>query len=68
MRIQRPIKNRQKLYSGMVKQIKDRIESLAYQHDCSSSFVTNTILADTFGIKLEDKYYDYKRSNRNNRK
>lgn len=60
MRYQKPIKNRQRLYAGVVSQIENKIESLARQHDCSKSFVTNTILAEALNIKIEERYYDYK--------
>lgn len=61
MRIQRAIKNREKIYSGTLQQIKDKIQALADRHDCSKSFVINTILADAVNVKLEDRYDDYRK-------
>ena len=60
MRYQKPIKNREKLYAGVLNQVESKIGSIARQHDCSKSFVTNTILAEALNVKIEERYYDYK--------
>ncbi len=56
MRFQKPIKNRKKLYSGVDPRIDREIEGLARIYDCSKSFVTNTLLGNVLGIKLEERY------------
>ena len=64
MRHQRPIKNRKKLYSGVLPQIERRVEELAFQHDCGKSFVVNTLLADKLKIVIEERFDDYRKADR----
>lgn len=68
MRYQKPRKDRERLYAGVLERIKEKIEHLAIQHDCSKSFVTNTLLAEVLNIKIDERYYDYSTSNRKVRK
>jgi len=66
MRFQKPIKQggrgRAKLYAGVDAVVEDRIISLSQQHDCSKSFVANSLLAKMLGVKLEEYFDDYKRT------
>ena len=66
MHILKPIKGEPRIpnTARLESLIKERIEYLAKVHDCSKSFVTNTILADGLGIKIREHYYDYKRVTR----
>lgn len=59
MRFQKKDPNRQRLYSGVSQRIKERINNLAIQHNCSKSFVTNTLLAKVLNISIEEHYNDY---------
>jgi len=58
MRIQSRGYKRDKLYSAVLEQIKAKIARIAEQHDCSKSFVTNTILAEALRIKIDEVYYE----------
>lgn len=62
----KPIKGEPRLrgYNRIEEAIKARITYLAEKHDCSESFVQNTILADALGIKVREHYYDYRRITR----
>lgn len=64
MRYQKPIKNREPISAGTIAAIKRKISNLAIQHDCSKSFVINTILADALNVNLEEKYYDFRTNRR----
>lgn len=56
MRIQKPIKNRTRVSSGLARKIAQRVESEAAHYDVSKSFVIANALAFAFGISIEDTY------------
>ena len=56
MRFQRPIKNRERLYSGVDPKIKFKLMNMRDRYDCSMSFIINTILGDTLNVKLMERY------------
>lgn len=59
---QRPVKGgRDPLPSCVVHKIKVEIERTARKFECSKSFVVSTILAEAFGINIDERYYDYER-------
>lgn len=68
MRFQKPIKQggrgRARLYAGVDAVVEDRIINLSQQHDCSKSFVANSLLAKMLGVKLEEYFDDYKNTTR----
>lgn len=56
MRIQKPVKGRKHMGAGMIREIRERIERIARDHDVSKSFVINVILADALGIRKQERY------------
>lgn len=52
---------RDKAYAAIESEIKDGLRWLARQHNCSVSFVQNTILADALNIKVPKRYYDFRK-------
>lgn len=50
---------RDKAYAAIESEIKNGLRELAEMHNCSVSFVQNTILADALGVKVIRRYYDY---------
>jgi hypothetical protein len=55
MRFQKPLKDRERLYSGVHPKIKEAVKDIALRFDCSMSFVCNTILGEELNIKLEER-------------
>lgn len=55
---------RDRLYSGVNLAVKRRIREIAAQHDCSMSYVSNTLLADKLGIKEQVPYYEINERNK----
>ena len=55
---------RDKLYPRVEREIDEQVEHLARMHNCSKSFVVNTILADAFGIGVKERYYDERKVTR----
>jgi hypothetical protein len=45
-------------------EIKEKLNYLMKMHDCSRSFVVNTILAEYLNIKLKARFYDYRKTSR----
>lgn len=64
MRYQKPIRNREPISAGTLGIIKRRVQALANEHDCSKSFVINTILADRLDVELEERYYDIRKDSK----
>ena len=63
-RSQRRVKGgRERLYGSVIVEIRAAIESLARAHNVSKSFVESTLLADSLGIPLDERY-DEAESNR----
>lgn len=58
MRYMRPAKGRKSLSFGALKSIRSRIEYLAKIHNCSMSFVENTLLARALDIDIGEAYDD----------
>ena len=58
MRIMKRARNRKSLSYGSLAEIRRKIESLARQHDCSMSFVQNTLLARQLGVDIGEAYDD----------
>ena len=56
MRFQARDPRREKLAAGVKHQIKNKIRSLALRHDCSMSFVTNTLLAQVLNVPIHEAY------------
>jgi hypothetical protein len=48
-------------YAATEREIKDTLKFIARQHNCSVSFVLNTIIADALNIKVPVRYYDYRK-------
>jgi hypothetical protein len=69
MKIQHKIKNGRDIVKGYtIARIRSKIEDLAAIHDCSQSFVVDTLLADQLGIKLEERYDEIRKDVRRTRK
>ena len=62
MRFQKPRKGRARLYAGVDAVVEDRIIRLSQQHDCSKSFVANSLLAKMLGVSLEEYFDDYRKT------
>lgn len=56
VRIQKRVKDRKIVKAHAHKSIRKAIERLAIQHDCSLSFVTDTLLARQLNIDIEEAY------------
>lgn len=58
IRIQKRVKGgRKPLPSCVLREIHSEVERTARKFNCSKSFVIATALAETFGIKKQEKYY-----------
>ena len=51
---------RNKGYVAAEDEITEKLRFLAKQHNCSVSFVQNTIMAEALNVKVKAHYYDYK--------
>lgn len=58
MRIQRRGVKRIRIYPNVEEVIKKRVQFTAEKFDCSMNFVTNTLLAEVLGIKIDQLYYE----------
>lgn len=56
MRIQKPVKNRKHVGSGVIPKIREHIEQDSARFDVSKSFVIAVILAEHYGIKSQQLY------------
>jgi hypothetical protein len=57
MFFQRPVQGgRERLYSGVERRVKERLESLAIRYNVTKSFVSNSILAEALGVHLAETY------------
>lgn len=52
----KPSKGRKNTHAGLLRQVRNRIDHLAREHDCSKSFVQNVLLAEQLGIEIEEHY------------
>lgn len=59
MRIMKRARNRKQLTFGSLAAIRQKIERLAREHDCSMSFVENTLLARQLGIDIGEAFDDH---------
>jgi len=58
IRRQKPIAGgREALPACVLKEIHQKVESIAWEHGVSRSFVIATVLADAFGIDEQERYY-----------
>jgi hypothetical protein len=64
MRIMKPMAGRKRLSYGAAKKIRSRIEYLARIHDCSMSFVQNTLLARILNIDIGEAFDERPQSTR----
>lgn len=55
MRIQKPVKNRQRVSAGLIKEVNREVEKLMMIHDASRSFVISHLLAKILGVKAQEK-------------
>ncbi len=67
MLIQPKAKGRRTKHTFYLKQIADKIESLAQRHDVSGAWIQTVIMADALGIELDNEY-DYRRTSGTRRK
>jgi hypothetical protein len=49
---------RQPLGSTVLKEIRAEVTRIAREHHVSRSFVIATVLADAFGVKRQERYYE----------
>lgn len=61
MRYLKPVRGgRKQVGSRVEREIERRVIQDARSHDCSKSFVVNTILAMYYKVKVEEKFNEYK--------
>jgi hypothetical protein len=61
VRYLKPVKGgRRQIGSRVEREIRRRVERDAASHDCSMSYVVNTILAMYYKVKVEEKFNEYK--------